>query len=100
MNLSFFCSKIVIFGYNLNRMEFATQKQWLIEEILRIQDADLIQKLKDLIQGASSSSDEKLEPMSLVDFYAKIDASEQAYRVGRVTSQEDLKNEILTWKNR
>jgi hypothetical protein len=80
-------------------MEFAAQKQWLIEEILRIQDADLINRLKDLIQG-SSSGKENLEPMSLVDFYAKIDSSEQAYRDGKVTSQEDLKNEILTWKNR
>jgi hypothetical protein len=83
----------------MNKMEFAAQKQWLIEEILRIQDADLIHRLRDLIQGASSGK-ENLEPMSLSDFYAKIDSSEKAYADGKVTSQEDLKNEILTWKNR
>ena len=79
-------------------MELGAQKRWLIEEILQIQDANLIQSIKDLIQG--SFNNEKGSPMTIEEFYAKIDASEQAYKEGRVTSQEKLKNEILDWKNR
>jgi len=37
--------------------------------------------------------------MSLVDFYNRISASQNAYEEGKVTSHADLKNEIKSWKN-
>lgn len=78
-------------------MESRARKQWIIEEVLRIQDEDLIQKIQDLIKKTPYKSEST--PMSLEDFYTKIKASEEAYRKGEVTSHEDLQKEIGGWKD-
>ena len=41
-----------------------------------------------------------MKPMTLKEFYAKIEASQKAYREGRIITHEDLKEKVKTWKEK
>jgi predicted ATP-grasp superfamily ATP-dependent carboligase len=41
---------------------------------------------------------EDLEPMTLNELHIMVDKAKLDYQNGRVTSHEDLKKEVLTWK--
>ncbi|MCS6821653.1 MAG: hypothetical protein NZ551_07275 [Microscillaceae bacterium] len=41
--------------------------------------------------------DQKLKPMTLIDFYKKINASNLAERERRVFSQKQVREEVATW---
>lgn len=65
-------------------------------QIINIQDSNLIQKINQLINQQSVPA---IKPMTLNEFYDRISASEKAYQEGMITSHQDLKKEIKSWKN-
>ena len=82
-------------------IDIKTEKLWLIEHVLKMQDEVLLHRLKTLIENLSIKGEGyNLEPMSLETFYARIEESEKAMNRGEIITQDDLKEEVKTWKKR
>lgn len=82
-------------------IDIKTEKLWLIEHVLKMQDEVLLHRLKTLIENLSRKKEEyNLEPMSLETFYARIEESEKAMDRGEIITQDELKEEVKTWKKR
>ncbi|MCP5106474.1 MAG: hypothetical protein GY950_24025 [bacterium] len=80
-------------------MDIQTEKLWLIEQLLKIQDEVLLHQLKNLIETMyRKKEEEKFKPMPLDTFYARIEESEKALERGEIITQDDLREEIKTWK--
>lgn len=80
-------------------MDIQTKKLKLIKEFLSISDEKLLDKLESIISKEKKKKyTEELEPMSLNEFHEMIDEAILDYENGRVTSLQDLKKEVLTWK--
>jgi hypothetical protein len=77
-------------------MNLQLEKFQVIQQIINIQDSNLIQKINQLINQESVSA---IKPMSLDEFYNRILASKMAYQEGRITSHQELKEEIKSWRN-
>jgi len=80
-------------------MDIHEKKLKLIEEFLQISDEQVLDKLEEIIRMESQkrySGD--IKPMSLNELHEMIDEAKLDYQNGRVTSHEDLKKEVLTWK--
>ena len=81
------------------KMDIKTEKLWLIEQLLKIQDEVLLHQLKTLIENVyRQRHKENMEPMPLETFYARIEESEEALERGEIITQDDLREEIETWK--
>ncbi len=79
------------------QMDIKTEKLWLIEQLLKIQDEVLLHQLKTLIETVYKKRDEEnLEPMTLESFYARVEESEKALERGEIITQDDLREEIKT----
>ncbi len=80
-------------------MDIRAEKLWLIEHLLKIQDEIILQRIKGLIESVSKKKpEESLPPMSLESFYEKIEESERAAERGDFITQEELREEVRTWK--
>ena len=73
------------------------EKRSIIETLINLDDKELILKIKSLLQKSSKAS---VKPMSIENFFAKIDASEKAYSSGEIISQAALEKEVTTWKRK
>lgn len=76
-------------------MNLQFEKFQVIQQIINIQDSNLIQRINQLINQESAPA---IKPMTLNEFYERISASEKAYQEGRITSHQDLKEEISLWR--
>ena len=84
---------------NGEKMDISAEKLWLIENLLKIQDEVLLHRIKAFIEnllGKKPAVD--LEPMSLKTFYSRIEDSEAALERGDIITQNELREEIKTWK--
>lgn len=80
-------------------MDMQEKKLKLIEEFLRISDEHVLDKLEAIIRMENQKKySEGIKPMSLNELHEMIDEAKLDYQNGRVTSHEDLKKEVLTWK--
>lgn len=80
-------------------MDIQEKKLKLIEEFLRISDEQVLDKLEAIIRNeVQRLYSEGVKPMSLSELHEMIDEAKLDYQSGRVTSHEDLKKEVLTWK--
>jgi len=99
---TFFLLKNTSKSGNINygeKMDISTEKLWLIEHLLKIQDEALLHRIKAFIEkmmGRKPGDD--LEPMSLETFYSRIEDSEEALERGDVITQNELREEIKTWE--
>jgi hypothetical protein len=75
-------------------MNLQAQKYHIIQQLINIEDQNLIFKIKEIIEQESLPA---LKPISIEEFYRRIEASDAAYHSGNVTSHQDLKQEIKTW---
>ncbi|MDQ1352171.1 MAG: hypothetical protein QG657_2477 [Acidobacteriota bacterium] len=83
------------------KMNIQTEKLWLIEHLLKIQDEFLLHQLKTLIENMNRKiGEESIEPMPIETFYARIEESEKALERGEIITQDALRKEIGTWKKR
>jgi len=76
-------------------MNLQNEKLQIIQQLINLQDAGLINKIKLMIEQEAMVIN---NPMSLEDFYDRILASEKAYTEGKVTAHQVLKEEIKSWK--
>ncbi|MEI7597172.1 MAG: hypothetical protein WCK02_15595 [Bacteroidota bacterium] len=80
-------------------MDIQARKINLIQEFLRINSEELINKLdKFLHEEKRKIYEESLSPMSLEKFNSMIDAAEADVEYGRETEARELKKEISKWK--
>lgn len=77
-------------------MNLQFQKFQVIQQIINIQDSNLIHKINQLINQETVAT---ISSMSLNEFYDRILASEKAHQEGKITSHQDLKEEIKSWKS-
>jgi chemotaxis protein CheY-P-specific phosphatase CheC len=86
-------------GAESHFMDIQEKKLKLIEEFLRISDEHVLDKLEAIIRKeVHRKYSEDVKPMSLSELHEMIDDAKLDYQNGRVTTHEDLKKEVLTWK--
>ena len=84
-------------------MNLQTEKLLLIEQLIKLQNADLIAKIKALLQEEKEAivgykpNGEPITPSELV---ARAETSERDIAAGRTTPLKDFKKEIDQWKKR
>ncbi len=77
-----------------------SRKLHFIEELLKIENEDIIIKLEVILQEERLKflEQELGTPMSLKNFNAMIDKSENDLVEGKVTTANELKKKIQKWK--
>ena len=75
-------------------MNLQAKKLEMIHQLINIDDEIILEQVKAILNNASSKD---IKPMSLEEFYKKIDESEKNFENGNYTTTEQLKKEILTW---
>jgi len=80
-------------------MNIQARKLVLIEEFLRINDENLINKLEIFLKQEKKIIRERnLQPMSLEEFNGMIDHAVKEGEEGKVISHQDLKKKVKTWE--
>ncbi|MFZ4400764.1 MAG: hypothetical protein ACOYO1_12075 [Bacteroidales bacterium] len=80
-------------------MDLQTRKLQFIQEFLRINSEEIINKLdKFMHEERKKILEEEIKPISLEQFNEMIDQSEDDFANGRFIEVNDLKNEITKWK--
>ena len=80
-------------------MNVETRKLVLIQEFLRISDESFIEKLEAIFKAEKKiQHDRNLGPLSINEFHEMIDQAKSDKENGRVTSHQDLKKELKTWR--
>ena len=83
----------------VNKMDIRADKLWLIEHLIKMQDEVLLHRIRAFIENLNKrEQEENLGPMSLETFYRRIEESEEALQRGEVITQDELREEIKTWK--
>ena len=75
-------------------MNIQARNLTLIETLIHLNDESLISKIEKLVNSKKSV---ELSPMSLEEFYSRIDKSEEAIKKGQVISQKDLEKQSKNW---
>ena len=80
-------------------MDLQAKKIYLIQEFLRINSEDLINKLDKFLHVEKSKIyEQELKPMSMDSFNAMIDQAEDDVANGRVVDAKNLRKDIDKWK--
>ncbi len=80
-------------------MDLQTKKINFIQEFLRVNSEELINKLENLLHSEKQRIYEQdLKPMSIESFNAAIDQSEEDVENGRVVNARELRKDIEEWK--
>ncbi len=79
-------------------MEIEAKKLLFIQDVLRVSDVSVIDKLQSvLFEERRNSRARELVPMSVSEFNQKIDQAEHDMITGNVTKAEDLRKQIDRW---
>jgi len=80
-------------------MDLQAKKINFIQEFLRINSEELINKLDNLLHSEKRRIyEQNLKPMSIESFNAAIDQSEEDVENGRVVNARELRKDIEEWK--
>ena len=80
-------------------MDLQTKKLNFVQEFLRIKSEGIVDKLEKVLKSERKKEYEKdLSPMTKDEFNKIIDDAESDSINGRLTSAEDLKKDIDTWR--
>lgn len=77
-------------------MDIATRKLNFVQRFLRLSDERTIDKLEKLLYKETSKSDD-ISPMTIEEFYAMIDESENDHKKGKVIEAKDVLDQIDKW---
>ena len=80
-------------------MDLQAEKINLVQQILSVQKASLIGKIKELLEKemiVGYTTDGK--PLTKEAYNARLEKAEQDILNGRVTTSEDLRKEVASWK--
>lgn len=78
-------------------MNIQAKKLNLIERLLLLHDESVINKIEKLLQLSPKSKRERIAPLTIEEFYLRIEASEKTIREGKIISQEELEKETDNW---
>ena len=80
-------------------MDIQAIKLELIQYLLNTDKESLLQKMKELVlkEDNTISNSDKRVPFTIEELNNKLKRSEEDYKAGRVTTDEDLAKEIETW---
>lgn len=79
-------------------MDIKTRKISFVQEFLRINSEDIVDKLENLLHSEKKKRfEEGFTPMSMKKFNSLIDQAEKDSKNGNLTSASDLKKEIDSW---
>ena len=79
-------------------MDIKTRKISFVQEFLRINSEDIVEKLEDVLHSEKKRRfEEGIKPMSMRQFNSLIDQAETDSKNGNLTSASDLKKEIDSW---
>lgn len=78
-------------------MNLQASKIEMIHQLINIDDAAILEQVKTILNNASSKN---IKPMSLEEFYSKIEESENDFSNGNYLTTEQLKKEITTWQKK
>ena len=80
-------------------MDVSVRKVNFVQEFLRINDETVIRKLEDLMHSERKQTFlNDLQPMTLDEFNAMINQSENDIRNGKCTDANELLQKIQHWK--
>lgn len=80
-------------------MDIQAIKLELIQYLLNTDKESLLQKMKELVlkEDNTIGNSDKRVPFTIEELNNKLKRSEEDYKAGRVTTDEDLAKEIETW---
>lgn len=81
-------------------MDIKAEKLFLIEQLTRIQDVEIIRKIKEILNSQSepvAGYEPGGKPITQAALIAKAEASNRAIKEGKITSIEDLERESENW---
>lgn len=79
-------------------MDIAVKKIELIEWLARVKDETVIMKVESLKkQSLKETYEANLKPISSAAYKSMLEESEQQYKQGNTTTQQDLEKESENW---
>jgi hypothetical protein len=79
-------------------MDLQTRKLTFVREFLNIQNEDIVDRFEKMLKKEKSRSIEKdFQPMTLEEFYNRIDQSLLDSKEGKLTDIDELIKEIEGW---
>ena len=80
-------------------MDLQTRKIHFIQEILRVKNENIIDKLEKILhQERKKVIDKEMSPMTIEEFNSLIDSAESDSKNGRMYNAGEIINDIDTWK--
>jgi hypothetical protein len=80
-------------------MDIQAKKIHFVQEFLRINDEEIIDKLSNLLRVERKNKAEKeLNPFTIEEFNEMIDRAESDSATGRLISAQEMKKEIDSWR--
>ena len=70
-------------------MNIQAEKKWIIQELQKVKDENLILVFKNLLNYADKKR-ESLKPMSMLEYHNMLAESEEDYKAGRTVAHEDV----------
>lgn len=77
-------------------MNIQLKKLNLIERLMLLQDESIINKMEKMLR-LPAKKELTQKPMTLDEFYARVEESENAIRQGKIISQQSLEKEAENW---
>lgn len=79
-------------------MDLEARKIEFIQEFLKVQSEDVINRLEKILRKANKDyNKEEFEPMTIEEFNERIDKSMEDSKNGRLTKAGDLKAKMQKW---
>ena len=79
-------------------MDIQSRKIAFVQEFLNVQNEDLLAYLEKILdEGKKLLLKDKIQPMTIEEFYKRIDQSMKDSKNGRLTEVNILMEEILKW---
>lgn len=78
-------------------MDLQSRKIEFVQEFLKLQSEEAISRLEKLLRIEKKWDKNRLEPMTVQEFNARIDKSMEDSKNGRLTEVNDLLEEIEKW---
>jgi len=80
-------------------MDLQSRKIQFIQEFLKYGNANILDKLEELLnQERTKEFEKEIKPMTLKEYEARVEKAFEDVKNNRVMSARKLKNEIATWK--
>jgi len=78
-------------------MNIQTEKLHLIEQLARLEDAEIIERIKELLREKAAGSEPSGKLITQSELIKRAQASNLSIEKGELTSIEDLEEESKSW---